>query len=157
MSEPTPRKRKNSREKGARGERYVVGVFKELMAKIESEVATSHGLHVDHSWNVRRTSKPRFSKGRDLEGIPLLCIEVKNVKANLLIAHWAQTLRQQKEPPHGRFPVLIYNRARAWHVRTYASLQNPAHSAVMQWIVADYDLDQFLSWYAEAYREFITR
>lgn len=157
MSEPTPRKRKNSREKGARGERYIVGVLKSLMERVEAEVTASHGIDKTHSENVRRTAKPRFSKGRDIEGVPELCIEIKNVKANLLNAHWEQCLKQQREPPAGRFPVLFYNRLRAWHVRTYVSLQNPSRSDVMQWVVADYDLDQFLAWYAEVYRELLTR
>lgn len=152
-----PVKRKNSREKGARGERFVVAILKALMERVEGEVATSHGVEATHSENVRRTAKPRFSKGRDLEGVPELCIEVKNTKANLVNQHWEQCLRQQREPPAGRFPVLFYNRNRAWHVRTYASLQNPSRSNVMQWIVCDYSLEQFLTWYAEIYRELITR
>lgn len=157
--EPTePKKRKNSREKGARAEREIVAILHNLMAKIEGEVATSHGIEATHSENVRRTAKPMFSKGRDVEGVPELCIEIKHVEANLIEKHWEQCLRQQKEPPAGRFPVLFYKKNhRPWRVRTYVSLQNPQRSVVMRWIVADYDLTEFMAWYGEVYRELITR
>jgi len=154
-SEP-PKKRKNSRAKGARAERDIAAVFKATMEKVEGEVLTSHGIEATHSENVRRTAKPMFSQGEDLAGVPEISIEVKHVEANLIEAHWQQCLKQAKV--RERFPVLCYKKNhRPWRVRTYTSLQNPSRSAVMQWIVADYDLEQFLKWYAEIYRELITR
>lgn len=145
------------REKGARAEREIAKFFAELMEKIEAEVLASHGITSEQSTEVRRTAKPMFSSGQDIAGVPGLSIEVKHVQANLVDKHWEQCKKQAGSNVL-HFPVLFYKKDRyPWRVRSFASLQNPAASKVDRWIVANYELWEFLSWYGEYYRDLLVR
>lgn len=146
---------RKSRDKGQRGEREVAKIFIAAMEEVEGTIDINHWNNPDirarcKSQEVKRNTTQSDRGGYDLSGVPLLAIEVKFCETFSLDAWWQQTLKQSHR---GEFPVLIYRCSRQpWRVRSYVSLQFPIMSDHMQWIVADYSLEEFLAWYRVLYR-----
>lgn len=144
---------KMARDKGQRGEREIVKIFVLAMQEVETHLLWQLGHYVNLSNDVKRNTMQSDRGGFDLHGIPLLAPEVKWREDKGINAWWQQCCSQAKAHD---FPCLFYrSNHQSWRVRSYASLQFPSKLQSMHWIVADYDIDQFVAWYKSAYREYL--
>lgn len=144
---------KMARNKGQRGEREVLKIFVLAMQEVEGHLLWQLGHYCALSDNVKRNTMQSDRGGFDLHGIPLLAPEVKYTENKAIGYYWQQCLSQAKRD---QFPCLFYrSNNETWKVRSYASLQMPHKLSTMQWIVADYDIHQFIAWYKVAYRQYL--
>lgn len=144
---------KSSRERGQRGEREVLKIFVAAMQEVEGHLLWQLGHYAAVSDDIKRNTMQSDRGGFDLHGIPLLAPEVKYVESKSVGSWWKQCCSQAKQD---QFPCLFYrSNNETWKVRSYASLQMPHKLRHMQWIVADYDIHQFIAWYKSVYREYL--
>lgn len=133
--------------KGKRGERELAHKFIEIMETVEQEL----GL-LGASIEVKRNLQQSIDGGHDIVGIPVIAVEVKRRETLDLNSWWKQTVSQA---PSGEMPVLIYRQNRkAWRVMSFTLLNAPPYAA-KRWIVSDYTLDDFFSWYREIYADWL--
>ena len=117
-----------SRQKGARGEREIATMFREL------------------GFDVQRNALQTAVGGADLTGLPGIAVEIKRVETPFQEAWWAQAVSQAT---NGRRPVLFYRRSRQpWRVRTHVSIDGRS----IPHIVADITATDFLHWYVSHHK-----
>lgn len=130
-----------SRDKGARGEREVIG----LLQPIVTEVYDSCGLEVP---KLQRNSLQADGGGCDIVGLDWIAIEVKWHEKEHVWEWWEQTVRQAGRT---KVPLLIYRgNTRAWKVKTLGRIGIGKGARTVPVIVR---LPDFLDWFrAEALR-----
>lgn len=126
-----------SRQKGARGEREVIGILQPIVDEVCKETGNP-------TFVIRRNADQRFAaKQYDLIGIPWLAIEIKRVE-NLsgIGSWWKQTLAATLD---GQIPVLIYRPNRKpWKVRMRVPVLASRMSVTM---TVDTDMESFKLWF----------
>jgi hypothetical protein len=132
--------------KGKRGERGVVSIFQATMAAIEQHMQVPTPLR--HSRKVARNLMQARDGGRDIVGIPGLCIEVKNQAKPNVPAAMQQAKAAAEE---GELPIVIYNKDGKWFVRCEVFSLNPAVIGGQ----VDVNLIAFMQWWQGEYRKFL--
>lgn len=146
---------RGSAAKGAKGERDVLAAFREAMQAVESELAQAGFNFVARSEFATRKRIEAGTSNRDIGNIPIISIEVKRNESLNLKAAWEQTVRQANG---GLLPVLVYRYNREpWRCRTWAALTHyDGSGAVVDYVVAETSLTDFLTYYSKLYRHFLT-
>src|SRR5690606_3259216 len=103
---------KMSRNKGARGEREILGILQPVVDSVWSEMRPGHAIPV-----LRRNYTQRFeSKQYDIIGLPWAAVEVKRCENLSGIGSWWKQVLAATRP--GQTPILIYRQNHGkWRVR----------------------------------------
>lgn len=144
-----------SARKGASGERDVLNAFRDVMRNVEAELTEAGAQFVARSEFATRKRIERGTSNRDLGNIPIISIEVKRNESLNVNAAWQQAVNQSDK---GLLPVLVYRFNReAWRVRTWTALTHYDRSGrVVRYAVAEVSLPDFLAYFSEMYRQFLT-
>jgi hypothetical protein len=149
----TAKKRINVQMKGKVAERDIARIFYNVCLAVEATMPDDSKSYLYASEEIKRNTLQSDRGGFDIVGLPLLAPEVKFVEKQALNTWWSQCMRQVKR---GLFPCLFYKSSRKkWRVRSYVSLQHPLETEAMHWVVADYDLADFMQWYSDVYRLYL--
>lgn len=133
-----------SRNKGARGEREVLGMLQPIVDRVCDACGKVR-------LEIRRNYAQRYApKQYDLIGIPWLAVEVKRVE-NLsgLGSWWRQTLAATKDL---QTPVLFYRKNHGkWKVKTRVPVRagNKGEGAPHVWATVTMDIDSWLVWFEQ--------
>jgi len=142
---------KSAKAKGAGGEREALANIVVIMQEVERELNLYD--EKSQSLKVQRNLQQAIAGGHDIVGIPMLCVEVKRQETLHLDQWWQQTTNQAAKT--NDMPVLLYRQSRQqWKVRTYVKLECPPYD-IIQWIVADINLDKFLAFYRQLYSNWL--
>lgn len=148
---------KSSRSKGQRGEREVCKLLQPIMDKVTAPYAR----YFEHLPRAARNLDQTRDGGHDIAGLPFLALEVKRCETVQLNKWWNQAVKQAKG---GRIPVLLWRQSRKpWRCRMWATLETSGRYKSKDKLtdaiecVADIELDAFLLWFEEMFREHIKR
>jgi hypothetical protein len=147
-----PKRRKanrhSARAKGKTGEREIVALFIGAMERVERKYQGA----LTFSGKVNRNYDQAAKGGADLNGVPLVSVEVKRHETIKVNDWWQQCTRQAQA---GEIPVLFYRvNNSAWQCVTYVAL-NDLNGLTVRYVRATVDSDDFFRYYELIYERFI--
>lgn len=132
---------KMARNKGANGEREVIGMLQPIVDKVYGEARRAAPV-------LRRNQAQRYEGGYDIEGLPWLALEVKRQEnAGMLGSWWKQCLKGCRER---QLPVLLWRvNYGQWNVR-FRPLLVVGSKKIR--VTANVDIGTFLVYFEERLR-----
>jgi hypothetical protein len=127
-----------SRNKGANGEREVIGLLQPVVDRVCAECGQVQLV-------LKRNYSQRFAaKQYDVEGVPWMALEVKRVENQSGVGSWWRQTLAATRP--GQVPVLFYRQNhRPWMVRTRLPVVAGGRTVVRCTVTMD--VTSFLVWF----------
>ncbi len=139
-----PKKRINSRSKGQRGEREVIGLLQDIVDSVRLSLQLPAIL-------LQRNTLQSHVGGHDITGLAGFSVEVKFQEMEYSADWWRQCLKQAAKDRS--VPILIYRRVRQpWRVKFRAFVATP-HDVDQVELDVTTDFADFADWFEIAYRE----
>lgn len=140
------------RQKGANGEREVATALNGVVSRVMATMGYSADDIAAAARTVQRNQNQSAVGGCDLSNVFGMAVEVKRQETLSVPAWWRQCVVSAERGDE--LPVLVYRQNRkAWRVRTYAWLAlpgaDPGSWARQRRIVAEFDWETFLEWFAQ--------
>jgi hypothetical protein len=138
----------NIRQKGAEGEREIAKILNAIICDVMRDMNWPQDKIDAAITMVQRNQNQSAVGGNDLSNTFGMSIEVKRQEQLAVNTWWAQCVAAAER--NNELPVLMWRQNRKpWRIRSWVWLSQPTPDGAWGYrqIAADFDMDEFKSWF----------